>query len=90
MEGCTVLLYQAADAENSFAIRLQQDPPDAWRAQKGFGTKFENPWNIEFQGKNAPELVKINWDAVLERAVEARNLSDPVITNYEWPRFELT
>lgn len=90
MESCTIHLYQATDAEGSFALRLPSDPPDRWRAQTGFGRTFQKIWSIDFQSASTPDQRLINWETVLERAVEAFNLSDPVITNFDWPQVEMT
>jgi hypothetical protein len=29
--------------------------------------------------------IKLDWDAVLVRLIEAYDLNDPVITDFEWP-----
>lgn len=90
MESCNVLLYQATDAEDSFALRLSTDPSRHWRAQHGFGKEYEQIWDVEFQSKSLPPFHLIQWDSVLQRAIEAYNLSDPVITNFAWPQADLT
>lgn len=88
MEVCTAHLYQAEDTEGSFALALPNDPPERWRAQSGFGRRFRKVWSIEFQSEAMPESRLVNWEAVLERALEAYSLSDPVITNFQWPQLE--
>lgn len=90
MEVLSIELYKAADAEDSFAIRLATDPPDQRRAETGFGKHFEKVWSLEVQSDDRPSLPLVNWDAVLERAIEAFNLSDPVITNFDWPSLQAT
>jgi hypothetical protein len=81
----TVHLFKATDAEDAYAIRLAHDDPGKWRAERGFGQNFEEVWSVELQSrKQAPES-RVDWDAVLERVIEACTLSDPVITNFQWP-----
>ena len=89
MEACKVLLSQAQDAEGSYALRLESDPPECWRAQSGFGKQFDPAWALELQSDSLPEIRLIDWELVLVRAVEAYHLSDPVITNFHWPQHEL-
>ena len=88
MESCNVLLFQATDATDSYALKFPSDPADQWRAQSGFGKEFQQVWAIELQSDSLPDFQRVNWDAVLERSIEAFNLSDPVITNFEWPQVQ--
>lgn len=86
MEVATIELYQANDAAESFAIKLKEDAKGAWRAQRGFGQNHEKVWTVELQSQNNPrDWQLVEWDAVLDRVVEASTLSDPVLTNFEWP-----
>lgn len=85
----TVFLYQAADADDSYAISLPGDARAKWRAEKGFGQKFKQVWTIEFQTAEPPSLNAIDWDQVLNRAIEAYTMNDPIITNYTWPTFDM-
>ena len=79
-------MYEATDAEDAHAVCVEGDPSDTWRVRKGFGQKFKKVWSVELQSKTAPAAMEVDWDAVLERAIEAYDLSDPVLTNFEWPR----
>jgi hypothetical protein len=88
MESNTVLLYQANDAEESFAIRLENDPPESWRFQKGFGKHFQQVWSVELQGDLRPNFSLVDWEAVLDRILEAYHLSDPLLTNFTWPHLQ--
>ena len=81
----TVFLYEAADAEDSFAIALLGDTRGSWRAQKGFGSNFKKVWTIEFQSAKPPSIQAIDWDQVLLRSIEAYTMNDPIITNFAWP-----
>ena len=92
METRTIHLYQAADAEDSFALAVEGDNPGSWRAARGFGQRFEKVWSVELQSKESPNISDIlftDWDAVLERAIEAYDLNDPVIVDFDWPRQQL-
>jgi len=82
----TVFLHEAKDAANSYALSLAGDSPGAWRAEKGFGQRFEQVWSIDFETAEAPSLQAVDWDEVLMRAIEAYSMNDPVITNYDWPK----
>lgn len=85
MELSAVHLFKARDAEDSYAICLDGDTSGVWRAERGYGSDYEKIWTVELQSEHRPDLEQIDWDAVLERAVEANDLSDAVITNFEWP-----
>ena len=85
MVSIEVHLFQARDGGESFAIGLASDPRGTWRARTGFGQEFEQVWSLDLQSEVSPEVQTVDWDTVLERAVEAFRLSDPVITNFEWP-----
>jgi len=79
-------LYKARDAEEAYAIRLRNG--DAWLARTGFGSQFDPVWSLELQTPTAADQNWTDWESVLERAIEAYRLSDPVITNFEWPRID--
>ena len=85
MDSTNILLLKASDAEDSYALAAEGDGQGVWRAQRGYGSVFENVWTVELQSEGRPELRQVDWDAVLERAVEAYDLNDPVIANFEWP-----
>ena len=54
-------------------------------ASIGFGSDFEPVWTVEIQGTEEVNDREVEWDSVLDRVIEAYRLSDPVITNLEWP-----
>ena len=83
MEKITLQLFKARDAEESYAIRFPKE--DRWLARFGFGSQFEPAWNLELQCAKPLERYSVDWEVVLDRAIEAYRLSDPVITNFEWP-----
>jgi hypothetical protein len=85
MQTATVHLYEAADAQDSFALKLEGDQAFTWRAAKGYGRKYQQAWTVELQSERIPELNRVDWDAVLDRVIEAYSLSDPLIANYSWP-----
>jgi hypothetical protein len=85
MQTTTIFLHQASDAEDSYALSLPGDAPGSWRAEKGFGSKFNQVWTLDLQTAEAPLVQAVDWDVVLARAIEAYSLNDPVITNYSWP-----
>jgi hypothetical protein len=89
MEARTVHLYQAGDAEDSFALSLEGDNPGVWRAVRGFGQKFQRVWSVELQSNQPADILFTDWDGVLERVIEAYDLNDPVITDFEWPRQQI-
>jgi hypothetical protein len=76
-------LFAAADADDSYALRVAGEK--AWRARTGFGSGLEHVWTVEVESSIEPELAEVDWDAVLERAIEAFEMSDPVISNFDWP-----
>ena len=81
-----VHLYQAKDADQSYGLRLAGDPLDTWRWERGYGKDFEKVWTVELQSEGEiPGNTQIDWEAVLDRVLEAYQLSDPVISNYHWP-----
>jgi hypothetical protein len=85
MNSLTVNLFKARDAEDSFAIALAGDPPGKWRAVSGFGSDFAREWTVELQSAAQPELATVDWNGVLDRAIQAAEMSDPVIADYNWP-----
>jgi hypothetical protein len=86
METRTVHLHRASDAEDSFALALEGDSSGTWRATRGFGQDFQRIWSVELQSERSPDVLFTDWDAVLERVIEAYDLNDPVITDFDWPR----
>lgn len=86
MEAITVKLFKSTDAEESYALCVNGDTRDSWRAQRGAGANFEEVWTVEVQSAVRPELHEVDWDMVLERVIEACDLNDPVLANYEWPK----
>lgn len=82
-------LYKAQDGLDAYAITRggpnSSGLPGSWLAQKGFGSDFEKVWSVELQSHGQPPADRIDWDAVLERAIEACHMSDPVVSEYEWP-----
>ena len=83
METVTVQLYKAKDAEEAYALRYSNQ--EAWLAQTGFGSEFEPVWKLEVQSDESADPRQVDWDAVLQRAIEAYRLSDPVLTKFRWP-----
>jgi hypothetical protein len=82
MEVMTLHLFKADDAEDSFAIKVAGD--SSYRGRRGFGQQFKNVWSLEIQSEQKPDLVFVDWDKMLDRAVEAYEMSDPVLTNFDW------
>ena len=80
MNSLSIDLFQARDAEDSHAVALSDDAEGELRKQSGFGAEFEKVWTVEFQTPDAVDGASIDWDLVLERAIEAYQMSDPVIT----------
>ena len=76
-------LFEASDAEGSYALKVSG--VDGWKARVGLGSQLESVWKIEVETSRPAEGAKVDWEAVLARAIEAREMSDPVLTNYEWP-----
>jgi hypothetical protein len=85
MNSLSLKLFEARDAVDSYALAIPGDLAGNWRARSGFGGDFRNVWAVDLQSSRPPNLPSVDWNAVLERAVEAYQLSDPVIANYEWP-----
>lgn len=85
----TLHLYKAQDGLDAYAIAngtsRECAKPSTWLAQKGFGSDFEKVWSLELQSASEPSGA-INWESVLDRAIEAYHLSDPVISQFEWPQ----
>ena len=81
----TIHLFQAQDAQEGYAIRLAEDPPEGWRWRRGYGSEFTPVWTVELESEAAPSADQVDWEAVLDRALEAYQLSDPIIYNYRWP-----
>lgn len=70
---------------DSWAINLVGDIAEMHRAEKGMGNRFRKVWSLELQSEEAPDMSRIDWDAVLERAVYAYDMNDPVISKFKWP-----
>ena len=86
MEVATIELYQALDAADSYAIKLREDASNGWRSQRGFGASYQKAWSVEIQSERNPaDFRLVDWDAVLDRIIEAQSLSDPLLTNFQWP-----
>jgi hypothetical protein len=80
-----VHLYEAKDSEGAYAVSLADDLPGRWRFVKGLGQEFQKVWSVELDGEPMPDPLQVDWEPVLDRALEAYQLSDPVIYNYQWP-----
>lgn len=85
MEAATIELFQATDATDAYGIKLPGDAASHWKAQRGFGQDYKPIWTVEAQSNEKPDWDKVDWDAVLDRVVEASTLSDPVLANFDWP-----
>lgn len=83
MQKVNLQLFKARDAENAYAIRFSKE--ERWLARSGIGSQLEPVWSLEFQSDLPLDRNSIDWEAVLHRAIEAYRLSDPVVTNFEWP-----
>ena len=81
----TLHLYKAAEAEAAYALKMDEDPGGNWRAKRGYGSNFVKLWSLDVEGDPVPSLEKIDWEAILDRAIEAYQLSDPVLANFHWP-----
>jgi hypothetical protein len=81
----TIELFEAKDGDQSYAIRLKDDPGKAWRFTRGYGADYQKVWTVELESSHVPEPDLIEWESVLERALEAWQMNDPFISNYEWP-----
>ncbi len=79
-------LFKATDAEEAYAIRFPKE--QKWLARSGFGSQLEPVWSLELESELPAETATVDWDAVLKRAIEAYRLSDPVLTNFEWPKLK--
>lgn len=83
MYSTTVHLHEGgADA---WALNLLGDLGEVHRAEKGMGNNFRKVWSLELQSEKAPDLSRVDWDAVLERTIYAYDMNDPLISNFEWP-----
>jgi hypothetical protein len=80
-----IIHLHKGNADDAWAINLVGDLSGVWRAEKGFGHSFYKVWSLEVQSPEAPDLLHVGWDAVLERAIYAYDLNDPVLSNFEWP-----
>ena len=85
MESISVHLHKSRDAEDSYALSLEGDPPGVWRFERGYGGQFQKIWTVELQSRRVPELRDVEWETVLERVIDAYDLNDPVVTDFEWP-----
>jgi hypothetical protein len=85
MNSTNIHLLKASDAENSYAVTLEGDAQESRRAERGYGSAFDKVWTVELQSSKRPDLRQVDWDAVLERVIEAYDLNDPVIADFEWP-----
>ena len=85
MESIQVHLHAATDAEDSYALSVGSETVRKWRAERGYGSTFQQVWSVELQSKAVPDLGQVDWRAVLERVIEARDMNDPVIANFDWP-----
>jgi hypothetical protein len=85
MESVTIHLHKATDAEDSYAICLDGDGEATWRARRGYGGKFERVWSVELQSARVPAFRDVDWNSILGRMIEAWDLNDPVITEFNWP-----
>lgn len=86
MDSINIHLLKASDGADSYALAAEGDgegPP--WRAERGYGLAFEKVWTVELQSNALPDLRQVDWDAVLDRVIEAYDLNDPVIADFEWP-----
>ena len=83
MEKVSLQLYRARDADEGFGLRFPRE--DKWLARSGFGSDFQPVWTVEIQSVQRVDPKRVDWESVLDRAIEAYRLSDPVITNFEWP-----
>jgi hypothetical protein len=83
MENVAVQLFKARDAEEAYAIRFPRE--ERWLARSGFGSQLEPVWTLEIQSVEVIDLKSVDWNQILERAIEAYRLSDPVLTNFDWP-----
>jgi hypothetical protein len=72
MKSITVELHKAQDAEECYAMRFPQE--ERWRAVNGYGSQFQRVWSVEFQGQMEAAESALDWDALLERAIEAYEL----------------
>jgi hypothetical protein len=89
MESVTVHLHKATNGEDAYALAVEGDERSSWRAERGYGSAFQKAWSVELQSSTRPELARVDWDAVLDRVIEAHDLNDPVIAGFQWPLREL-
>jgi hypothetical protein len=82
MKTLSVEVFKARDSDESYAIRAKGD--EHWRAVTGYGSNFEKIWTVDFEGPVPSDLSSIHWEAILDRAVEAYRLSDPLVTTVDW------
>ncbi len=80
----TIVHLREGDGE-SWAINLSGDLAETHRAQKGFGGNFKKVWSVELQSLEQPDYTAVNWDVVLERAVYAFDMNDPLLAEFNWP-----
>ena len=83
MEKVALQLFKARDAEEAYAIRFPK--AERWLARSGFGSQLESVWSLEVQSEEVIDPKSVDWDQMLQRAIEAYRLSDPVLTNFDWP-----
>lgn len=74
---------------DSWAINLAGDIAQMHRAQKGVGANFRKVWSLELQSGELPEKSRVDWDAVLERAIYAYDMNDPMIEKFDWPVLDI-
>jgi len=79
----TIHLHRG-DAD-SWAINVPGGLAENFRAVKGVSHQFQKVWSLELQSAEPPELEKVDWDAVLERAIYAYDMNDPLISDFAWP-----
>lgn len=86
MESINLHLLKARDATDAYALAAEGDAEGSpWKAERGYGSAFDQVWSVELQSRALPDLRQVDWDAVLDRVIEAHDLNDPVITEFEWP-----
>ena len=83
MRKVNLQLHKARDAEESYALKFPAE--EKWLARSGFGSELDSVWSLEVQTEDDFARDKVNWEAVLDRAIEAYRLSDPVVTNFQCP-----
>ena len=88
MNAVILQLFQATDADNSYALRVSGET--GFRTARGFGQDFQEIWMVEVQSESEPDLTNVNWEHLLDRVVEAHEMCDPVLSNFDWAHPELT